>query len=689
MTEASYAKDASFWQSRFRLIQPNLRLIDAEGLDVNAMMDQVRDYGANAVLVNGGGIVAWYPTDHPYQSQNPHMEGSYLGDVIQAAHDRGIKVMVRMDVSKSFPHVYEQHPDWFRRDAGGSVMKHWEMLMTCPTGPYWEDYNFQVVAELLREYPADGLFFNAFNYLRCYCSRCRQLFREDTGFELPEQEDWSSPAWRAYVDYRYRRHADYNRRLAAHIDSISPGTALMIDTNVTTDTHRGIRESGWYTPLFAEPNGCIMSEAFNFYDRPSPRYRYWAGEEVKIGSHMKHTSIILSYSKGIFSRRSSQPAAQFGYDMMQIAAHGGSPSIAFSGAFNQDDRQAIPVIREVMRYLAAHEGEYAAMEPYAEAAIVFSQRTADYYGQEDPAGRWQSHYRGMYEILAESHIPHTVLHEGCLTPEKLRDYRCVLLPNVAALTDEEAAMIDDYVANGGHIICTCETGLYDGEGRPRKSNALRSIGRSAKDRTSSAYTYWVVRDRALLPSFGETDVLMFEGDYVVTEPADDAQPIAEDLYGVPAVRNTTPEFSYWTEVDTLPGLTVRRYGQGTCAYLPWSPDKLYHLRGVPEYKDLIAGLVRRAAGEGIVTTDAPSGVELAVAKRGQGGYLLHLLNAVGSHGKPLAETVMLAAIRISIEGAFDQAHSLVTGERLDTVRSGSRTIFIVPSLALYEAIVVR
>src|SRR5690606_5750941 len=151
--------------------------------------------------------------------------------------------------------------------------------------------------------------------------------------------------------------------------------------------------------------------------------------------------------------------------------------------------------------------------------------------------------------------PHTVLHEGCLTPEKLRAYRCLLLPNVAALTDEEAAMIDDYVAAGGHIIATYETGLYDGEGRPRTANALRSIGRTAKERTSSAYTYWVVRDRSLLPGYADTDVLMFEGDYVVTESTGGAEPATEDLYGVPAVRNTTPEFSYWTEVDTHPGLT--------------------------------------------------------------------------------------------------------------------------------------
>jgi len=35
----TWRKDPSFWGTRFRLIQPNLRKIDAKGLDVRALMD--------------------------------------------------------------------------------------------------------------------------------------------------------------------------------------------------------------------------------------------------------------------------------------------------------------------------------------------------------------------------------------------------------------------------------------------------------------------------------------------------------------------------------------------------------------------------------------------------------------------------------------------------------------------------
>lgn len=710
-TVGTYTKDPSFWNTRFRLLQPNLRLTDASGLDIRAMVKETADYGANAILVNGGGIVAWYPTDHPYQRVNEYMEGDFLGEVINAAHERGLKVLVRMDVSKSFPHVLEQHPDWFRRDDKGQVMKHWEMLMTCPTGPYWEDYAFQVIEELLGRYPMDGLFFNAFNYLRCCCDRCRQLFAERTGHELPLQEDWSDPAWRAFVAYRYERFADYNRRLAEFIGRISPGTVLTIDTNITSDSYRGIRESGWHTSQFAQSNACITSEAFNFFDRPFPKWPYWAGEEVKLGSHIKQTCIILSYSKTIYSRRSAQPAAQIGYDLMQIAANGGSPAVAVSGTFSQDDRQGMPMVRQMMSYLAEHEQEYNTMTPVADVAILYSQRTADVYGRKDPADRWQAHYRGMYEMMAESHIPFTVLHEGSLTPDTLRKYRCLLLPNAASLSDEEAAVIDSYVEQGGHLIATMESGLYDADGRKRPKLALECIGRQeiatagaggAGTQASGAesagaeaaeFTYLTVKDKVLLGKYSaDTDLLMLEGRLLLTEPARGSGPGGEeetDLFGIPAVRNTTPEFAYWESVSAAPGLIRRAYGKGTSAYLPWAIDKLYHLMGVPEYKEVLAGLVRRASGPLTIQCDAPAGVECTVASRKDGGYLIHLLNGVAAQGKPLAETVAVSDIRLRVKGSFRTAASLNTGNRYPVEQEGIYSHFLIPVLGLYEAIVVH
>lgn len=57
MDKLTYQKDPSFWKTRFRLLQPNLRKIDAIDLNVEAMIEEVKDYGANAILVNGGGLL--------------------------------------------------------------------------------------------------------------------------------------------------------------------------------------------------------------------------------------------------------------------------------------------------------------------------------------------------------------------------------------------------------------------------------------------------------------------------------------------------------------------------------------------------------------------------------------------------------------------------------------------------------
>ena len=566
-------------------------------------------------------IVAWYKSEQKEQRGNEFLEGDYLQEVTAAAHKVGMRVLARMDVSKSFPELLEAHPDWFRRDPDGRVPRHWDMLTTCPTGPFWHDYNYRVVEELLRRYAIDGLFYNAYNYLRCYCERCRLQFRNEKGYELPHQEDWNDPAWRAYVQYRYEQHAEYTRKLAAFIDECSPGAVLTVDTNITTDRYKGIRESGWSVPDLARVTGCITSEAFNFTDRPHPKWLYWAGEEVKIGRHFQQTCIILNYSKSIWSRRSAQPAAQIAYDLMQVAAAGGSPAVAFSGTFQQHDRTSMDAVRETMRFLARHEREYKGMQPVAEAGLVYSQRTADFYGQEEPAERWQSHYRGMYEMLAECHIPFTVLHEGALTEEHLRPLKWLLLPNIALLNDEEAEVIDRFVREGGSLILTYETGLYEEDGRriSNGANRLDCVQRIVRTDKPTTGTYLYIKDRARYSRLGPTDLFMLEDGFHKTSPMPGASNRTTDLYRVPPVRNTTPEYAYWEQVTDDPGLIRTNYGKGTVFDLPWCIDKLYHKFGIPEYRDLIESLLDEQGEGRLLTTNAPACAEISITSRRKKG----------------------------------------------------------------------
>jgi hypothetical protein len=58
------AQDANWWLNEpYRLVQTNLREIDARDFDMDVYVESLLDIGANTVLINVGGIVANYYTD--------------------------------------------------------------------------------------------------------------------------------------------------------------------------------------------------------------------------------------------------------------------------------------------------------------------------------------------------------------------------------------------------------------------------------------------------------------------------------------------------------------------------------------------------------------------------------------------------------------------------------------------------
>src|SRR6476646_10472184 len=74
----------------------------------------------NGVIINAGGIVAYYPTQIPLHYQPEYLQGRDLfGDLCKAAHEDGIAVFARMDSNRANEEFYKAHPDWFAIDASG------------------------------------------------------------------------------------------------------------------------------------------------------------------------------------------------------------------------------------------------------------------------------------------------------------------------------------------------------------------------------------------------------------------------------------------------------------------------------------------------------------------------------------------------------------------------------------------
>src|SRR6266567_2443209 len=83
--------------------QLNFNERDPLTLDVAAWIDYWASLRVNALLVNGGGIMAFYPTEVPYHHRSAFLGTRDLfGEMAAAARTRGIRVVARMDCNYSW-----------------------------------------------------------------------------------------------------------------------------------------------------------------------------------------------------------------------------------------------------------------------------------------------------------------------------------------------------------------------------------------------------------------------------------------------------------------------------------------------------------------------------------------------------------------------------------------------------------
>ena len=112
-------------------------------------------------------------------------------------------------------------------------------------------------------------------------------------------------------------------------------------------------------------------------------------------------------------------------------------------------------------------------EPWA--ALLVSESTRQFYAYGNIVERWLAHAVGVYRMGMEEHLPITLITELELKPEVLDQYRVLILPNVACLSDQQVQTIRDYVTRGGGLVATGETSLCDELGRPRGDFALKDL----------------------------------------------------------------------------------------------------------------------------------------------------------------------------------------------------------------------
>ncbi|WP_233417284.1 alpha-amylase family protein [Halovulum marinum] len=673
----------SWTQEPLRLFQHLLREADADRLDAEALVEEAHSCGANGLVIMGGGFSAWYPTKVAMQRVNPRMSGDFLGEVLAEAKARGMRVIARLDISKGRAGLEQSHPDALVRDPSGKIATVWGMPQVCATGPIWQDDAFAIIDELVDNYPAlDGIFFNYFHVARCYCARCNAVVRDATGTSIPSPGEWVT----TYERWRQGYLADYLGRMRDHIHARAPYMAVI--------PYHHVRD-GWDIRRMAEVSDVLAAQISNPLIPnpvdPQPNWTHWAAEEAMTAWALKPDvpPLLFQTTSEVFaSRQSAMPDARLQLNILRGTAAGGRVVPAVNGRLHAGDARFVAALRQVGRDIAAHSDWYHGLKPSGRIALLRSEDSRLFgvdagrmAGAPDGSGH-VAEFRGLFEMLSDLGYPLELVLAGALDSETLSRFDLVIAPGVQCLSPEDAALLDDYVADGGVLLATADTGICDADGVPRETPPLSCL-RALPGRVRNIDGGYLARRR---PDAGGP----LEGVAYVAAAGAFWQPFAEngpedDLFLVGPFVNNAPEFTEVSGPGEAPGKIFKHHGRGRAIWLPWRIGALYGRHGVPEYRAILGELLYEQVGAAPLVHDGGPAVE-AVLTAHPLGQVLHLLNRGAVTGRPFSQLSPVAGFEVAVEtGAIEVV--VLAGEAIAFRRDGrSRLILTVPRLDNYVAV---
>ncbi|MBP1844333.1 hypothetical protein J2046_002592 [Rhizobium petrolearium] len=666
-----------------RFFQHLLRETDAAKSTVGQLVGEIRSVGANACIVMGGGFSAWYPTKLASQTINPHLQGDFLGDFLNTAKAEGIRVLVRMDISKGREGMEAKHPDWFVRKPDGAVTSVWAMPQICATGPFWQAQVFSILDEILGRYPtADGFFFNYLHVPRCYCGRCRGIVQAATGKPVPAS-DRREPAYEAW---RQDFLADYMGRVRSFVQQRNPGAAIVPYHHV---------HEGWNIRRMAEVSDIIGSQVSNPVMPnpidPQPIWNLWAAEEALTAGALKpgRPPLLIQTTSEVFaSRQSAMPKARLIHNLVQAAAHGASTAPAVNGLLEQKDARFVPALREFGAYQQKNAHWYRGLKSLARIAVVRSEHSR-LWGED--AGRMAgapngnghvAEFRGACELLSDLRYPFAVVVAPGLDAMELGCFDLVILPAADCLSDTDAAAIDAYVEQGGQIVATADLAAATDIGTRRETPALRCLPALPGEARSVVGAYFALRRADLGSVVDGIPHIPAAGPFWA--PFGDGE-TQDDLRIIGPFANNAPEFTTVEGDGSEPGLIERSFGEGRAIWLPWRIGALYHRYSMPEYRRILGALVEAKIGPPPVRTTASSAVETILYGHPD-GMVLHLLNGAASQTKRLTELTPLTGFEVSVETDADTALSLHDHTELPAARAGKMMVLRLGRLDHFAAI---
>lgn len=720
---------ATPWYRRtYRWAQTNITEIDPTRYDIAWWRQHWKRTQIQGVIINAGGIFAYYPSKFPLHYRPAALgDRDLYGELTRAAHDDGLVVLARMDSNRAHEAFYQAHRDWFAVDAGGKPYRAGELYVSCINGPYYEEYLPDVLREIIERSCPEGITDNSWSGLDrgsiCYCQHCARRFRERTGKPLPTRHDWNDPVYREWIQWSYARRLevwDLNNR----VTKVAGGADCLwlgMNSGSISGQSRSFRDC---KEIYARTE-IVMLDHQSRGDSEGFQHNALTGKLIHglLGWDKLIPESMPMYQMGRPTfRLASKPEAETRMWMVAGFAGGIQPWWHHISAYHED-RRMYRTAEPILHWHKANEQYLVNRRPIASVGVVWSQRNTDFYGRDNPEELVEQPWRGFTQALIRARIPYLPVHADHIEREG-PNLAVLILPNLAAMSDGQVAAVRRFVERGGALIATGETSLYHEWGDPLPDFALADLlgvtggkpKRGGADRriSETRHTYLrltpELRGRVygpkigdeppiagerhpVLAGFDETDMLPFGGTLESLTVNGTAKVL---LTFIPPFPMFPPETAWMREPRTnIPGLVLNESDHHRVAYLPADIDRRFAIDNLPDHGDLLANLVRWAARGTLPLAVTGRGLVDCELYQQPGRVILHVVNltSAGTWRAPVHELIPIGPLQVKVrlpQGVQPKMlKMLVSQENKATAAENGWVQFEVKSVLDHEVVVLE
>lgn len=721
-----------WYRSASRWGQTNITEIDPSRYDIGWWRNHWKETQVQGIIVNAGGIVAYYPSEVPLHRQARFLGGRDLfGELCRAAHEEGLAVFARMDSNRAHEEFYKAHPDWFAIDGYGNPYKAGDLFVTCINGPYYNEHIPAILTEIAQKYKPDGFTDNSWSGLGresiCHCENCKKGFRDKTGNDIPLEKDWNSQVYREWIQWNYNRRIeiwDLNNRTtkkAGGADCIWSG----MNSGSVSNQSRSFRD---YKAI-CERADIIMLDSQARSDSGGFQENAGMGKLIHglLGWEKLIPESMAMYQMGRPTfRLAAKPLAEARMWMIEGMAGGIQPWWHYVSAYHED-RRLYQTAKPVFSWHNKNEEFLLNRKPVATVGVVWSQQNNDFYGRDEADLMVDQPWRGITQALIRARIPFIPVHADHIERDS-KELSLLILPNLGIISNNQVAAIKRFVEKGGGLVATGESGLYDQWGDLHSDYALADLigvhrinnkesepddtSRKKADRTLHTYLRFSPELRGnvdgpltgnepvpagkrheVLKGFDETDILSFGGNLEPLKIDSGAEVV---MTFIPEFPIYPPETAWMREPKTeIPGLILNTLPSGgRIAFLPADIDRQFARYNLPDHGNLLENLIRWASKDNIHLKVESSGLLDCNLYQQPNRLILHLVNltSTATWRQPTEEFVPVGPVKVGIKLPDDvtgkKLQLLVSEENISAEIKDGWVQFILPSVSDHEVAVV-